>query len=100
MVIGKPLFKANNELGTLSNIIEKIGYPNEDNWPGVSQLKNYLPFGGGDFKLGQILEDEGLSKEGINLMIRMLMIDPKKGLVVNNCLKMSILKKICPLLKR
>ena len=78
LVLGKPLFKANNELGTLSNIIENIGCPNEDNWPGVSQLPNYLPFNGGAFKLGELLAKEELSKEGIDMITKMLMLDPKK----------------------
>lgn len=78
LIIGKPIFKANNELGTLSNIIEIIGCPNEENWPGVSQLPNYLPFTGGEFKLGKMLEEGGLSKEGIEIVTKMLMLDPKK----------------------
>lgn len=78
LIIGKPIFKANNELGTLSNIIEIIGCPSEENWPGVSQLPNFLPFTGGEFKLGKMLEEGGLSKEGIDIVTKMLMLDPKK----------------------
>ena len=93
LVIGRPLFKANNELGTLSNIIENIGCPNEENWPGVSQLPNYLPFGGGYFKLGKMLEDYGLSKEGINVVTQMLMLDPKKRPSCEELLKNEYFKK-------
>ena len=93
LIIGKPLFKANNELGTLSKIIETIGCPSEENWPGVSQLPNYLPFGGGDFKLGQMLEGEGLSKEGINFATQMLMLDPKKRPSCEELLKSEYFKK-------
>ena len=93
LIIGKPLFKANNELGTLSNIIENIGCPNEENWPGVSQLPNYLPFTGGEFKLGKLLEEGGLSKEGINMVTKMLTLDPKKRPNCEEMLKDEYFKK-------
>ena len=93
LVIGKPIFKANNELGTLSKIIENIGCPNEENWPGVSELPNYLPFGGGEFKIGKILEIGGLSKEAINMVKKMLMLDPKKRPSCEEMLKNDYFKK-------
>ena len=93
LIIGRPLFKASNELGTLSNIIEIIGCPNEENWEGVSQLPNYLPFNGGEFKLGKILEEGGLSKEGIEIVTKMLMLDPKKRLSCEEFMKKDYFKK-------
>ena len=93
LIIGRPLFKASNELGTLSNIIENIGCPNEENWPGVSKLPNYLPFSGGEFKLGKILEEGGLSKEGIQIVTQMLMLDPKKRPSCEEMLKNEYFKK-------
>jgi len=93
LVIGKPIFKANNELGTLSNIIENIGCPNEDNWPGVSKLPNYLPFGGGEFKLGKTLKEGGLSIDGINMVTKMLMLDPKKRPTCEEMIKNDYFKK-------
>jgi serine/threonine protein kinase len=93
LIIGKPIFKANNELGTLSNIIEIIGCPSEENWPGVSQLPNYLPFTGGEFKLGKMLEEGGLSKEGIDIVTKMLMLDPKKRPSCEEILKDEYFKK-------
>ena len=93
LVIGKPIFKANNELGTLSNIIENIGCPNEDNWPGVSKLPNYLPFGGGEFKLGKTLKQGGLSIDGINMVTKMLMLDPKKRPTCEEMIKNDYFKK-------
>lgn len=93
LITGKPLFKANNELGTLSNIIETIGCPSEENWPGVSQLPNYLPFTGGEFKLGKMLEEGGLSKEGIGIVTKMLMLDPKKRPSCEELLKDEYFKK-------
>ena len=93
LIIGKPLFKASNELGTLSNIIDYIGSPNEDNWPGVSSLPNFLPFTGGEFQLGKILEDNGLSKEGIQLATQMLTLDPKNRPSCEEILENDYFKK-------
>ena len=93
LIIGKPIFKANNELGTLSNIIEIIGCPSEEKWPGVSQLPNYLPFTGGEFKLGKMLEEGGLSKGGIDIVTKMLMLDPKKRPSCEEMLKDEYFKK-------
>jgi serine/threonine protein kinase len=93
LVIGQVLFKGNNELSTLSKIIEIIGCPNEENWPGVSELPNYLPFGGGQFKLGKMLEEGGLSKEGIEIVTLMLMLDPKKRPSCEELLEKEYFKK-------
>ena len=93
LVIGRALFKAKNELGTLSNIIENIGCPTEENWPGVSELPNYLPFSGGEFKLGKLLEEAGLSKEGVALGTQMLTLDPKKRPSCDDMLKNEYFKK-------
>jgi serine/threonine protein kinase len=94
LIIGKPIFKGNNELGTLSKIIENIGCPNEENWPGVSNLPNYLLFNGvGEFKLGEMLSKEGLSKEGINMVAKMLSLDPKKRPSCEDMLKNEYFKK-------
>ena len=93
LVSGQPLFKGSNELSTLSKIIQIIGCPNEDNWPGVSQLPNYLPFGGGEFQLGKMLEEGGLSKDGIEIVTQLLMLDPKKRPTCEELLEKEYFKK-------
>ena len=93
LVIGQPLFKGSNELSTLSKIIQIIGCPSEENWPGVSELPNYLPFGGGEFQLGKMLENGGLSKEGIEIVTNMLMLDPKKRPTCEELLENEYFKK-------
>ena len=93
LIIGQPLFKGGNELSTLSKIIDIIGCPTEENWPGVSELPNYLPFGGGSFKLGDMLKEGGLSKEGIDIVKSMLMLDPKKRPSCEELLENEYFKK-------
>ncbi len=93
LIIGQPLFKGTNELSTLSKIIEIIGSPNEENWPGVSELPNYLPFGEGGFKLGDMLKQGGLSKEGIDIVTSMLMLDPKKRPTCEELMENDYFKK-------
>ena len=93
LIIGRPIFKGSNELGTLGKIIEIIGCPCEDNWPGVSKLPNYLPFGGGDHCLDKMLEEGGLSKEGVDMANKMLCLDPKKRITCDELMKCEYFKK-------
>lgn len=93
LITGQTLFKGSNELSTLSKIIDIIGCPTEENWPGVSELPNYLPFGGGSFKLGDMLKEGGLSKEGIDIVTAMLSLDPKKRPTCEELLENEYFKK-------
>ena len=41
MVTKNPLFPGDSEIDQLYRIFRILGTPNEDTWPGVSQLKDY-----------------------------------------------------------
>ncbi|XP_050238566.1 cell division control protein 2 homolog [Mercurialis annua] len=41
MAIGKPIFNADKEFDTLSDIFSFFGMPNEETWPGVTALPQY-----------------------------------------------------------
>jgi len=43
MACGVPLFMGDCEIDTLFKIFRKLGTPNEQTWPGVTELKNYKP---------------------------------------------------------
>mmetsp|Transcript_5675 Transcript_5675/g.4889 ORF Transcript_5675/g.4889 Transcript_5675/m.4889 type:complete len:312 (+) Transcript_5675:2-937(+) len=44
LVLGDFLFKGENEIDQLNKIFEILGNAVEENWPGVSELPNYLEF--------------------------------------------------------
>lgn len=41
MFIGKPLFPGRSDLEQLPVIFEKLGVPNNDDWPGVTKMPNF-----------------------------------------------------------
>jgi len=43
MATGAPLFAGDSEIGTSFKIFQKLGTPNNDVWPGVSELPDYKP---------------------------------------------------------
>ena len=44
LVLGDFLFKGENEIDQLTKIFSTLGNAVEDNWPGVSDLPNYIEF--------------------------------------------------------
>lgn len=90
--IDEPIFKGACELATLSKIIEMCGNPNEENWPGVEKLPNYLPYGEIKPKLRNEFEGK-ISKEGVDVLEMMLSLDPKKRPSCEELLNMSYFKE-------
>ena len=41
MITGRPLFAGDSEIDELFRIFRVLGTPNEQTWPGVTQLPNY-----------------------------------------------------------
>ena len=77
LILGYPLFKGTCELETLSKIIDIVGTPTEENWSGVTQLQNYLPFNFKEGKLDSVFKGK-ISEEGFNVLKNMLCLNPKK----------------------
>ena len=44
MGLGDFLFRGDGEIDQLSKIFSLLGSANEESWPGVSQLQNYMEF--------------------------------------------------------
>ena len=86
LILGEPVFKANNELGVLGKIIETLGCPSEDNWPGVSNLPNYLPYQGATYQLDKILSGK-ISEKGLKIIEKMMKLDPSQRESAENLLK-------------
>eukprot|EP00703_Trepomonas_sp_PC1_P004885 JAP91721.1 Kinase, CMGC CDK [Trepomonas sp. PC1] len=84
----QPLFPGDCEIDQLFKIFQVLGTPNEETWPGVTQLQDYKDsfpnFAG--VGLQKKLQD-ALSEAGIDLMARMLEQDPVKRLSAKECLE-------------
>ena len=86
------LFRAipETELNMLALISAKVGSPTEENWPGVSRLRGYVPsdppqpvrpFG------AWMQEFRAAGSSGVALLMAMLMLDPRKRVTAEGVLK-------------
>ncbi|KAH0536527.1 hypothetical protein FGG08_006600 [Glutinoglossum americanum] len=85
LIIRTPFLAGNSDVHQLELICQFVGTPNDDNWPGVSKLPDYVPFGkdgsqsypvrGRDFYL-QTFSTVG--PVGVDLLMSMLSLDPRK----------------------
>jgi len=94
MAQGKPLFQGDSEIDQLFRIFRILTTPNEDTWPGVSELKDYKP----TFPKwsDNMLKDsvKNLSSDGIELMEQMLLYDPSKRINARDALQHSYFKNL------
>ena len=65
-----------------------MGTPNEKVWPGVSKLPNFSMIDFREYK-GEDLRQcfSSMDEKGFNLMMRMLTLDPKQRITVEEALK-------------
>lgn len=87
MVIKTPLFSGHSEISTLFAIFRLRGTPNETTWPGINLLENWnadvfpqWP----ELKLKNTLPD--LCADGVDLVERLLTLDPKKRITARDAL--------------
>ncbi|KAJ5085611.1 hypothetical protein N7532_010382 [Penicillium argentinense] len=83
LVLRVPFVAGNTDLDQISKICEAFGTPTEENWPGVTQLPNYIPTDGShiipasgrDFFLRQF---PTAGPVGADLLMSMCALDPRK----------------------
>ncbi|KAJ5097579.1 hypothetical protein N7456_008300 [Penicillium angulare] len=83
LLLRVPFVAGNTDLDQTSKICEAFGTPTEDNWPGVTQLPNYIPtdpahrvpLQGRDFFLRQF---PTAGPVGADLLMSMCALDPRK----------------------
>lgn len=86
------LFRAwpENEINMVKLICEKVGTPTEENWPGVSKLRGYVtpsenvPLRKKDYWLSNF---RSVGDVGVDLLMKMLTLDPTKRLSAEEVLK-------------
>ncbi len=93
MILGKPLFYGDCEIGQLFKIFQIMGTPNEDIWPGVTKLPEYkYTFPQWKAKnLSEMFPD--FDKDGLDLMTKCLMMDPDKRITIREALNHPFVKK-------
>ncbi|XP_038699410.1 cell division control protein 2 homolog A-like isoform X1 [Tripterygium wilfordii] len=94
MVNQRPLFPGDSEIDELFKIFSILGTPNEDTWPGVTSLPDFktafpkwLPK-----DLASVVPD--LDSAGIDLLCKMLCLDPSKRIAARAALEHEYFKDI------
>lgn len=83
LLIRVPFVAGESDLDQLAKICQAIGTPTEENWPGVSELPNYIP--PGDSGVIPVKDKSGYEamfptagSVGVDLLMSMLKLDPRK----------------------
>jgi serine/threonine protein kinase len=86
MLLEKPLFQGDSEVGQLFKIFQITGTPSEENWPGVSKLPDYK-FTFPQWKKKNFVEMfPGLDNDGIDLIEKMLTMNPDNRISIKEAL--------------
>ena len=94
MLLGKPLFYGDCEIGQLFKIFEIMGTPNEMTWPGVTKLPEYK-YTFPQWKAKNLHEMfPNFDKDGLDLMEKFLQMDPDKRITIREALNHPFLERI------
>ncbi|PKA52772.1 Cell division control protein 2 like A [Apostasia shenzhenica] len=94
MVNQRPLFPGDSEIDELFKIFRILGTPNEETWPGVSSLPDYKSaFPKWPSKdLATVVTN--LEPSGIDLLSKMLCLEPRKRITARNALEHEYFKDL------
>lgn len=85
MVLGKPLFRGNSELGMIHSIFQLLGTPKQVDYPEIIKMQYYSPtYPKFEPTLHSI---EGFTKEGEDFLKKLLVINPKNRFTVEEALR-------------
>jgi cyclin-dependent kinase len=88
MVNGKPLFTGSSEADQLKRIFKIRGTPTEKVWPDISKLSEWNPESYETYKEEPLEKYCGkLDKDGLDLIEKMLQMDPEKRISAEDALK-------------
>lgn len=95
-ILWKPLFAGDSEIDQLYKIFQMMGTPNEQNWPGVSQLPDFgLKFP--NWK-AQMLPSVIVKYQDnlLDLFQQIMILDPYKRISAKNAMRHSFFQNIEP----
>lgn len=90
LIIRNPYLPGNSEVEQVSLICRQIGTPTEENWPGVTQLREYTV----PSEIFPVQKKEtymarfgSVGPEGVDLLIKTLILDPKQRITARQMLE-------------
>jgi cyclin-dependent kinase 7 len=92
LILRTPFIPGESDVHQVELICQAIGTPTEDNWPGVTQLPNYVkpetftPVRGRDFYMGTFAT---VGQLGVELLMSTLALDPRKRVTAKQFLQHS-----------
>ncbi|KAK4229829.1 hypothetical protein QBC38DRAFT_452864 [Podospora fimiseda] len=90
LVLRRPYLMGESEIAQIALICEKIGTPTEENWPGVTKLRDYAvpanvtPVKGREHYMSYF---GSLGREGADLLMRTFALDPTKRITAKEMLE-------------
>lgn len=90
LIIRNPYLPGNSEVEQISLICRQIGTPTEENWPGVTKLKEYtvpseiFPVQKKDTYMARF---GSVGVDGVDLLTKTLVLDPKKRITAREMLE-------------
>jgi cyclin-dependent kinase 1 len=87
MVTKRPLFPGDSEIDQLYKIFRQLGTPDEEVWPGVTQLNDWNPAFPKWYKTPfTVVVRDNLDDKGLELLEHFLMYDPKDRITAKDAL--------------
>ncbi len=87
MILEKPIFPGDCEIGQLFKIFQIMGTPNEESWPTIYKLPDFK----NSFPKWKVTELEKVfpefDKDGLDLMKRLLTMNPEKRITIREALE-------------
>lgn len=79
LLLRAPLFPGTSDIDQLARIFNVLGTPTEKSWPTAQALPSFVQFDAREpLQLASIFRASNIGKFGINLLERMLCLDPQK----------------------
>ncbi|KAK3995634.1 kinase-like domain-containing protein [Cladorrhinum sp. PSN332] len=90
LILRRPYLPGDTEMAQITLICQEVGTPTEDNWPGVTKLRDYAPPGEVTPVKGRehFMRKFGpVGGEGVDLLMKTFALDPKKRITAKEMLE-------------